>query len=80
VFTDPRHRAIYQPELRHAFGLQTAIIVYTLFAFFMNALHARFDPRGRAGTLVFGGLFAGARAWIAVWVCAGRGMRWLRAG
>ena len=63
-------RAVYRPELRRGLGLQAATYVYTLFAFFMNALHARFDPRGdgHGGVRV---LFAGARAWI-------RGGRWWR--
>jgi flavin-dependent dehydrogenase len=60
-------RAIYRPEIRWALGLKTATYVYTFFAFFMNALHARFDPRRRMGMAVFALLFAGARAWIAGW-------------
>ena len=39
-------RAVYRSGLRRGLGLQAATYVYTLFAFFMNALHARFDPRG----------------------------------
>ena len=64
--------AIYQPQIRWGFGLKTATYVYTFFAFFMNALHARFDPRGRAGMAMFALLFAMARAWIAGWVFASR--------
>ena len=64
--------AIYQPQIRWGFGLKTATYVYTFFAFFMNALHARFDPRGRAGMAMFALLFAMARAWIAGWVLASR--------
>ena len=60
-------RAIYRPEIRWGLGLKTATYVYTLFAFFMNALHARFDPRRRLGMAVFALLFAGAHAWIAGW-------------
>jgi flavin-dependent dehydrogenase len=65
-------QAIYQPQIRWGFGLKVATYIYTLFAFFMNALHARFDPRGRAGMAVFALLFAVARAWIAGWVLASR--------
>ena len=60
-------RAVYSHPLRWGFGLRTATYVYTFFAFFMNALHARFDPRGRVGMAVFAVLFAGARAWISGW-------------
>jgi hypothetical protein len=60
-------RAIYRAEIRRGLGLKTATYVYTLFAFFMNALHARFDPRRRTGMAVFAVLFATARAWIAGW-------------
>jgi flavin-dependent dehydrogenase len=71
-------RAIYRSELRHAFGLRSATYVYTLFAFFVNALHARFDPRGVAGMAVFGAVFAGARAWIEAWGMAARVALWCR--
>lgn len=60
-------RTVYAHSVRWAFGLRTATYVYTLFAFFMNALHARFDPRGPFGMTLFGALFAGARAWIGGW-------------
>ena len=59
--------AIYRPEIRQALGLKTATYVYTLFAFFTNALHARVDPRGRMAMAVFALVFAMARAWIAGW-------------
>lgn len=65
-------RAVYQPDIRRGFGLKTATYVYTFFAFFMNALHARFDPRGRLGMAVFAVLFAAARVWIAGWVLLSR--------
>jgi hypothetical protein len=64
--------AIYRPEIRWAFGLMTATYVYTLFAFFMNALHARFNPRRRVGMAVFAVLFAIARAWIRSWTVLAR--------
>ena len=60
------------PHLRWGLGLQAATYVYTFFAFFMNALHARFDPRGIVGMSVFGVLFAGARAWIRGWTLVAR--------
>jgi flavin-dependent dehydrogenase len=65
-------RAIYRAEIRWGLGLKTATYVYTFFAFFMNALHARFDPRRRTGMAVFALLFAAARAWIAGWVVLAR--------
>ncbi len=65
-------RAIYQPQIRWGFGLKTATYVYTFFAFFMNALHARFDPRGRASMATFAVVFGLARIWIAGWVLASR--------
>jgi len=71
-------RAIYRHELRHGLGLRTAVYVYTLFAFFINALHARFDPRGAAGMAVFGVLFAGALAWIEGWGMVARVALWCR--
>jgi flavin-dependent dehydrogenase len=71
-------RAVYRPELRRGLGLQAATYVYTIFAFFMNALHARFDPRGWVGMAAFAGLFAGARAWIACWVLVARAATWWR--
>ena len=59
--------AVYRHPIRWGLGLQAATYVYTFFAFFMNALHARFDPRGTVGMAAFGVLFAGARAWIGGW-------------
>ena len=38
--------AIYRHPVRWGLGLQAATYIYTFFAFFMDALHARFDPRG----------------------------------
>jgi hypothetical protein len=52
--------------------------MYTLFAFFMNALHARFDPRGWLGMSVFSVLFLGARGWIAGWTVVARAVLWSR--
>jgi flavin-dependent dehydrogenase len=71
--------AIYLGPIRRAFSLQTATYVYTSFAFFMNALHARFDPRGRPGMAVFALLFAAARAWIGGWTWMARAELWRRA-
>ena len=59
--------AIYRHPLRWGLGFQAATYVYTIFAFFMNALHARFEPRGTVGMAAFGLLFVGARAWIGGW-------------
>jgi FADH2 O2-dependent halogenase len=69
---------IYCEPLRRGLGFQTATYVYTLFAFFMNALHARFDPRGPAGMAIFGVLFVVARVWIGGWRLIGRAALWLR--
>ena len=71
-------RAIYQPQIRWGFGLRTATYAYTFFAFFMNALHARFDPRGRLGMSLFSLLFLGARGWIAGWTLIARTALWYR--
>ena len=67
---------MYRHHLRWGLGLQTATYVYTFFAFFMNALHARFDPRGTVGMTVFSVLFAGARAWIGGWTLVARAALW----
>lgn len=73
--------AVYRSHLRWGLGLQAATYVYTFFAFFMNALHARFDPRGIVGMTVFSLLFAGARAWITGWTLAARAaLVWRRPG
>jgi hypothetical protein len=44
----------------------------------MNALHARFDPRGRVGMGVFSLLFLAARGWIAGWTMVARTVLWSR--
>ena len=49
--------AIYQHPMRWAFGMPNATLIYTSFAFFMNALYTRFDPRGPLGMAAFDGLF-----------------------
>ena len=71
-------QAIYRHPIRQGLGLKTATYVYTFFAFFMNALHARFDPRGRVGMFVFSLLFGAARAWIGGWTLVARAALWLR--
>jgi flavin-dependent dehydrogenase len=70
--------AVYRNPLRWGLGLKTATYVYTLFAFFMNALHARFDPRGRAAMAAFALLFGAARLWIAGWTLLARAVLWCR--
>jgi flavin-dependent dehydrogenase len=77
-FNQHIERAIYRHHVRWGLGLRTATYVYTLFAFFTNALHARFDPRGRVGMAAFAVLFAGARAWMAGWILAARAALWWR--
>lgn len=77
-FNDHIERAVYQPHVRRAFGLRIATYVYTLFAFFTNALQARFDPRGPVATGAFALPFAAARAWIGAWSALARVALWLR--
>jgi flavin-dependent dehydrogenase len=78
-FNQHIERAIYRHDVRWGLGLKTATYVYTLFAFFTNALHARVDPRGGVGMAAFAVLFAGARAWMAGWILAARAALWWRA-
>jgi hypothetical protein len=71
-------RTLYSRELRWSLGMRAATITYTVFAFFTNALHTRFDPRGPVGITVFGLLFAAASTWIsggALMAKAARGLR-----
>ena len=70
--------AIYRSPVRWGLSFRSATYVYTFFAFFMNALYARFDPRGPVGTAVFGVLFACARVWIAGWTLVSRAALWRR--
>lgn len=65
-------RTVYAPDVRWAFGLPAATLAYTSFAFFMNALYTRFDPRGRAGMAAFGLLFGAAGLWLEAWGLAAR--------
>jgi menaquinone-9 beta-reductase len=68
--------AVYRHPLRWALGMPAATVIYTLFAFFMNASYARFDPRGPISMAVFDLLFAVARQWIAAWSLAARFSLW----
>ena len=70
--------AIYGDSLRRGLGFHAATYIYTFFAFFMNALHARFDPQGPAAMTAFDLLFAGARGWIAGWTLVARAVLWCR--
>jgi len=70
---------IYRHPIRWGLGLQAATYIYTFFAFFMNALHARFDPRGWVGMRVFSLLFLAARGWIGGWTLVARTVLWGRA-
>jgi 1H-pyrrole-2-carbonyl-[peptidyl-carrier protein] chlorinase len=69
---------IYRHPIRWGLGLQAATYIYTFFAFFMNALHARFDPRGWVGMRVFSLLFLAARGWIGGWILVARTVLWGR--
>lgn len=71
-FNSHIERVIYQPPVRRGLGMYAATLVYTSFAFFMNALYTRFDPTGPVAMAVFDGLFVAARAWVAVWIVVGR--------
>jgi len=70
--------AVYRHPIRWGLGLQAATYIYTFFAFFMNALHARFDPRGWVGMRVFSLLFLAARGWIGGWTLIARTVLWGR--
>jgi flavin-dependent dehydrogenase len=72
AFNSHIERVIYQPPVRRGLGMYTATLVYTSFAFFMNALYTRFDPTGRVAMAVFDGLFVAARVWVAAWIAVGR--------
>ena len=78
AFNDHIENAIYRQPLRVGIGMPTATIVYTVFGFFMNAMYARFDPRGPVGMAAFDLLFVGARLWIAAWTAAARISLWFR--
>jgi flavin-dependent dehydrogenase len=69
-------RVIYQSPVRRGLGMRAATIIYTLFAFFMNALYTRFDPAGPVGMAIFDGLFVVARVWVATWVSVSRIASW----
>ena len=60
-------RVIYNNPIRRGLGMYPATLIYTLFAFFMNALYTRFDPDGPVAMAVFDGLFVIARTWVAFW-------------
>ena len=65
--------------MRWGLGFHAATYIYTFFAFFMNALHARFDPSGTVGMAVFGVMFAFARVWVAGWTTVSKAALWWRA-
>ena len=72
AFNSHIERVIYQPQVRCGLGIYTATLVYTFFAFFMNALYTRFDPTGPVAMAIFDGLFVVARVWVALWTALGR--------
>ena len=69
---------VYRQPVRWGLGFQAATYIYTFFAFFTNAMHARFNPRGPIGMAAFDLLFAGATAWIGGWVLVARAVLWCR--
>jgi flavin-dependent dehydrogenase len=78
AFNEHIENAIYRHPLRWGIGMPAATIVYTMFGFFMNAMYARFDPRGPIGMAAFDLLFMGARFWVAGWTAAARISLWFR--
>jgi hypothetical protein len=78
AFNDHIENAIYRQPLRLGIGMPAATIVYTVFGFFMNAMYARFDPRGPVRMAAFDLLFAGARLWISTWTSIARISLWCR--
>jgi flavin-dependent dehydrogenase len=70
--------AIYRHPIRWVFGMPNATLIYTSFAFFMNALYTRFDPRGPIGMAVFDCLFVMARMWIGGWSLLARVALWFK--
>ena len=64
--------------MRWAFGMPNATIIYTSFAFFMNALYTRFDPRGPIGMAAFDGLFRARQGVDCGVVAAARVVLWFR--
>ena len=78
-FNSHIERVIYQPPVRRGLGMPAATLVYTIFAFFMNALYTRFDPTGPVAMAIFDGLFGVARVWVAFWLAVGRIASWRRA-
>ena len=77
-FNAHMENAIYRHPLRWAFGMPNATIIYTSFAFFMNAMYTRFDPRGPIGMAAFDCLFVLARMWIWGWSLAARVALWFK--
>ena len=71
-FNSHIERVIYQAPVRRGLGMYLATIVYTSFAFFMNALYTRFDPTGPMAMAIFDGVFVAARGWVAAWIALGR--------
>ena len=76
AFNSHIERVIYEPPVRRGLGMHAATLVYTLFAFFMNALYTRFDPTGPVAMAIFDGLFVVARVWVATWLTVGRIASW----
>ena len=79
AFNSHIERVIYGRPVRQALGFRAATYVYTGFAFYMNALHARCDPRGGGAMAIFGLLFLGAKAWIGGWTAIARAVLFVRA-
>ncbi len=71
-------RTIYQPAVRRGLGFTGAVYAYTIFAFFINALHARFSPRRPARMAAFACIFGAARVWVAGAAAVSRAALWCR--
>jgi flavin-dependent dehydrogenase len=63
---------VYNWPVRMAFGSPMMIMIYTFFAFTINALYTRFQPHGRSSMAIFGFLFAFGHVWIESWSLMGR--------
>lgn len=66
-FNDSIERAVYMPEIRRAFGIGVAVRVYTIGAFFFNAIYTRYGVETpRARRIVFG-FMEFSRGFISFW-------------
>jgi menaquinone-9 beta-reductase len=72
AFNHAIERAAYEPSMRLGLGMNGALSVYVIFAFTINALYTRREPRTRPGTLAFSALLALVHLWIDTWYLIAR--------